>query len=64
MNNHLNKKVVMERIASKVIARVDRMGFIQATGVHAVCRCGGKVIARGQSFRLGITRQDGVPLAN
>ena len=49
MNNHLDKRVVLRRIAEKIIARVERMGFVQAVGVHAVCRCGGVVMIKKQT---------------
>lgn len=45
-NPTLNEAVVLARIAEKIEARVDRMGFIPAIGTREILLHGGRIVTK------------------
>jgi hypothetical protein len=50
MNPAINKTVLMQRIAKKVILAANRIGALTATGTQSALRCGGVVCKEGGKY--------------
>lgn len=51
VNPTINQAVVLERIAKKIVDRVNRIGLMHAPGTQGVLRCGDRIIVKHNLFK-------------
>lgn len=51
LNPTVNQAALRERIAKKIVARVNRIGLMHAPGMQGVLRCGDRIIVKQNLFQ-------------